>query len=188
MIKKRLRIHAKSLSEALAPSKKKLPPALTSGGSAGFCIYSRSVHCFPDFCLECLLWVVDCGCLWVCSFPLFRPPNMGYIGRDVQLDRENHPPFTCLDRTGTSSTTRYPIVGARPQANGTYRVGDYNRSPFCDPQSWDILGEGYYWTGRTTLPLPVLVLLVHPQPQDPPHSGRDPGPTRHIVSVIMCFV
>jgi len=34
MIKKPLRIHAKSLSDALAPSKKKLPAGLASGGSA----------------------------------------------------------------------------------------------------------------------------------------------------------
>jgi hypothetical protein len=34
MMKTPLRIHAKSLSNALAPSKKKLPAALASGGSA----------------------------------------------------------------------------------------------------------------------------------------------------------
>jgi len=34
MIKKPLRIHEKSLSNVLAPSKKKLPAALASGGSA----------------------------------------------------------------------------------------------------------------------------------------------------------
>jgi len=34
MMEKLLRIDAKSLSDALAPSKKKLPAALASGGSA----------------------------------------------------------------------------------------------------------------------------------------------------------
>ena len=28
--------------------------------------------------------------------------------------------------------------------------------------------ETYSWTGRITLPLPVLTALVHPRPQDPP--------------------
>jgi len=51
--------------------------------------------------------------------------NLGYIGRGVLLNRENHPPFTCL------------------------------------------------------------TLLSHPGQQDPPQLGRDPGPTRHIVLVIL---
>jgi len=46
MIKKPLRIHAKSLSDALAPSKTKLPAALASGGSARL----------PHLYLECPLF------------------------------------------------------------------------------------------------------------------------------------
>ena len=48
MIKKPLRTHAKSLSDALAPSKKKLPAALASGGSARL-QHIWNAHCLPDF-------------------------------------------------------------------------------------------------------------------------------------------
>jgi len=127
----------------------------------------------------------DISCLRLCLCPLFWPSNLGYIGWGVLLNRENHPPFSRLDPAGTSSTVRSPTDGSRPRTHETCRVGDYVRSPFFDPQTLDILGEGYCWAGRTTLPLPVLTLLLHPQPQDPPQTGRDPGPTRHIVSAIM---
>ena len=50
MIGKPLRIHAKSLSDALHPPKtnclRRWPPAALQG----FRIYSRSAHCLPDFC------------------------------------------------------------------------------------------------------------------------------------------
>jgi len=59
------------------------------------------------------------------------------------LNRENHPPFTRLDPAGTSSTVRSPTVGVRARTHETYRVSDYVRSPFFDPQTWDILDEGY---------------------------------------------
>ena len=49
MIKKPLRIHAKSLSDALAPSKSKLPAALASGSSARL-LHNWGTHCWSDFC------------------------------------------------------------------------------------------------------------------------------------------
>jgi len=69
--------------------------------------------------------------------------NLGYIGRGVLLNREHHPPCTRLDLAVTSSNTRSPTVGSRPRAHETYRVGDYVCSPFFDPQTWYIVGEGY---------------------------------------------
>jgi len=108
----------------------------------------------------------DRSCRQLCSFPFFRPSNLGYSGRGVLLNRENHPPFTCLDPADTSSTSRSPTVGARPRAHEAHRVGDHARSPFFDPQNCDIVGKGYCWTGRNTLPLPVLTLQSHPLTQD----------------------
>jgi len=101
------------------------------------------------------------------------------------LSGGNHPSFTRLDPNSTSSTTRSPTVGARPQAHATYRVGDYVCSPFFDPQTWDILGEEYCLVGGTTLHVPVLTLLVHHQPQGFSRLGRNPGRTQHIVLVIL---
>jgi len=49
MMKTPLRIHAKSLSDALAPSKKKRL-RLVSSDCARNCICSWSAHCLPDFC------------------------------------------------------------------------------------------------------------------------------------------
>jgi len=71
--------------------------------------------------------------------PFFDPQTWDIVGEGW----ENHPPFTRLDPTGTSSTARSPKVGARPRAHETYRVGDYVPSPRLDPQILDILGEGY---------------------------------------------
>jgi len=50
MIKNPLRIHAKSLSDALAPSKKNCLRRLYPATVRGSHIYSRSAHCLPDFC------------------------------------------------------------------------------------------------------------------------------------------
>ena len=104
--------------------------------------------------------------VYLCSFPLFRPSNLGYIGRGVLLSRGNHPPFTRFDPAGKSFTTRPPTVGSRSRAHGD--------------------------VGGTVLPLPVLTPLVHPLPQEEhplpqesPLLGHDPGPTRYIVSAIM---
>jgi len=66
-----------------------------------------------------------------------------YTVEQGEVRPENHPPFTCLDPISTSSTARSPTVGSRPRAHETYHVGDYVRSPFFDPQTWDILDEGY---------------------------------------------
>ena len=49
MIKKRLRIHAKSLSEALAPSKKHCLRRWLLAALRDFRIYSRSAYCLADF-------------------------------------------------------------------------------------------------------------------------------------------
>jgi len=49
MMKKPLRIQAKSLSDALAPSKKKSLRRRPSAALQGFRIYSWSAHCLPDF-------------------------------------------------------------------------------------------------------------------------------------------
>jgi len=74
---------------------------------------------------------------FLCPFPLFRPSSLGYIGRGVLLSRGNRPPFTCHDPATTCSITRFPTVGSR-SAHKAYRVGDYARFPFFDPQTWDI--------------------------------------------------
>jgi len=50
MIKKPLRIHAKSLSDALAPSKKNCLRRWLRVALRSFRIYSWSAHCLPDFC------------------------------------------------------------------------------------------------------------------------------------------
>jgi len=59
--------------------------------------------------------------------------------------------------------------------------------PYFEPQTWDILGEGYCSTGRTTLPLPVLTPLVHPLTQDLHSWGATPGP-RDISCRRLCSV
>jgi len=73
------------------------------------------------------------------------------------LNRGNHPPFTRLGPTVTSPNPRSITVGARPRAHETYRVGDYVRSPFSDPQIRNILGEGYCSTARITIPVSICV-------------------------------
>ena len=40
--------------------------------------------------------------VYLCLFPLFRPSNLGYIGRGALLSRGNHPSFTHFDPAGTS--------------------------------------------------------------------------------------
>ena len=97
----------------------------------------------------------------------------------------NHPPCTHLDPVSTSSITRSCTIGTRPRAHGAYRVGDPVRSPFFDPQSWDISGRGHRGEGGTSLPVPILTSVVHPPLPDPTQLGRDSGHTGHIVSAII---
>ena len=49
-MEKPLRIHTKSLSDTLAPSKKNCLPRWLPMARRGFRIYSWSAHCLPDFC------------------------------------------------------------------------------------------------------------------------------------------
>jgi len=49
-LKKPLRIHAKSLSDALAPSKKNFLWRWPPVALRGFCVYSWSAHCLQEFC------------------------------------------------------------------------------------------------------------------------------------------
>jgi len=75
------------------------------------------------------------SCWRLCSFPLFRLSNLGYIGRGALLSRGDRPRFTRLDPAVTSSITRSPTIGSRPRAHEAYRVGDYAHSPFLNPQT-----------------------------------------------------
>jgi len=82
------------------------------------------------------------SCWRLCSFPLFRPSNLGYIGRGLLLNRENHPPSTSLDPAVTSSTARFPTVGARLRGHETYHVADYARSPLFRLSNLGHIGRG----------------------------------------------
>jgi len=80
MIKKRQRIHAKSLSKALAPSKKnncllRWPPVALRC----FRIYSRSAHCLPDFCQKG--WPLRCCTSIIWSSALVQALSSLSIGR-----------------------------------------------------------------------------------------------------------
>jgi len=72
MIKKPLRIHAKSLSDAPAPSKKQLPAALASGGSARLPHLHLECPLFARFLPERLYSVVNImSCSRVCQARIF---------------------------------------------------------------------------------------------------------------------
>jgi len=80
----------------------------------------------------------DTSCRGLWSSLLFQSSNLGYIGRGVLWTRGNHPVFTCLDPAVQFSITRSPTVWSRRRAHATFHVGDYSRSPFLDPQTWDV--------------------------------------------------
>jgi len=85
MTKKPLRIHAKSLSDALAPSKKNCLQLWPSAALRGFCIYSCSAHCLPDFCQKG--WHCICTpyskrvrkCMYWCTEHLFNIKTCAYM-------------------------------------------------------------------------------------------------------------
>jgi len=75
--------------------------------------------------------------------PPFSTIEPGIYWARGTVEQGEPPSLYLLDPVVTSWTARSPTVGARPRAHETYRVGDFARSPFFDPQTWDILGEGY---------------------------------------------
>jgi len=102
------------------------------------------------------------------------------------LDRENHLPLPVLTPLVHPQPQDPPQTGRDPGPTRhiVSAIMFVPRVSTPNPGIYTLLNREKF-ARRTTLPLPVLTLLVHPQPQDLPQSGRDPGPTRHIMSAIM---